>query len=119
MPVFEVLVNGTCVCTARVEGSGSLSAIVDWRGGASGSGGPPLSLYVGGFEGQSEELVKWAVPTLQLGDEVTVRTMESAESDAPAERECLDPARLRAEQETYVRQMAAEWGWEIREGARE
>ena len=108
-PVFEVRVNGNCVCTAQVEANGSWSAILCWRGGSSRGADDPLELGVGGFVGQTEELVKWAVPAVQIGDETTVRTIESAESDAPAKRETLDHARLRAEREEYVRRMAAEW----------
>ena len=115
MPVFEVLVNGVQVCTAQIEEDGSLDAILSWRGGPSRGADTYLQLTVGGFLAQTEELVRWAVPTVQFGDEITVRTIGSVEPDAPAERESLDPARIRADQEAYVRQMAAEWGWTIQE----
>jgi hypothetical protein len=76
---------------------------------------PPLALHVGGFLGQTEELIRWTIPAVQIGDEIIIRTLDSGEPDAPAKREYLDPESIRADEKAYVRRMAAEWGWEIRE----
>jgi hypothetical protein len=115
IPTFEVLVNGVQVCTAQIEEDGSLNAILSWRGGSSRGADDPLGLHVGGFLGQTEELLRWAVPAVQIGDVITLRTSDSGEPDAPTVRKSFEPARIRADQEAYVRRMAAEWGWTIQE----
>jgi hypothetical protein len=113
MPTFDVFVNGARVCKAGIDPDGGLHAIVSWRGRPRRGVSAALELSVSGVDGRTEEHVRWPVPELSVGDEVTIRVTDAGEADAPAERASLDPEQLLRQRQEYVRQMAAEWGWEI------
>lgn len=95
--------------------TGGLHAIVSYRGEHRRGVAPPYELSVGGPKGRTETLLHWAVPELKVGDEVIIRIHEAGEGDAPHERVRYDPEVMLRQEQEYVRQMAQEWGWEIRE----
>jgi hypothetical protein len=73
---FEVSVNGRRVCTAGA-GEGLLTAIV-----SSVASRSELKLEVGGL--LEDAHLAWATPpSLGVGDEVTVRVVETDKPDAP------------------------------------
>jgi hypothetical protein len=88
---FEVFVNGRRVCMAGVGPDGVLSAILDWVGGgprhpAEGS----FDLHVGGLDSRTDEHVDWSVPEVGVGDEVTIRIVETEDIDPEARRRKAD-----------------------------
>jgi hypothetical protein len=87
MKAFRALTNGREVCTAGVGSDGVLSANVTWvgsvrRGDAEGH----LHFDVGGLDSRTGEPVRWAVPELRVGDEVSVLVVESDQVDPAQER---------------------------------
>ena len=83
MKAFIIYRNGEKLCTAGIGTNGVLSAIVDWVG-RSDKGN--FNMHVGGLDSTTEEHVEWKVPAIGIGDEVSIRLIESAEADQPAER---------------------------------
>lgn len=78
MIAFEVSVNGDKKCTAGVGAKDGLNVIIS---------GPRLpDLHVGGLSG--EEHLRWLKPgfELKVGDEVTVRVVETDVVDEPVDR---------------------------------
>jgi hypothetical protein len=114
MPTFEVFVNGKLACRAGIDPDGGLHAILSWRGRPRRGADAALQLSVSGVDGRTEESVRWPVPDLSVGDEVTIRVTDAGDGDAAADRTALDPEQLLHQQQEFVRRMAAEWGWEIR-----
>ena len=85
MRAFEVYVNGRYLLTAGVR-DGVLSGGITWAGRSS----PHLTsgnyiLHVGGIDGDIDEHVNWSVPELGLGDEITIKLIES-DQISPADR---------------------------------
>jgi hypothetical protein len=91
MKAFEVYVNGERVCTAGIGPDGVLSAILSWVGSGR-RGGPDghLDFSVGGLDSRTDEYVRWAVPELRVGDEVSVLVVEAEQVDPEQERERSD-----------------------------
>jgi hypothetical protein len=114
VPTFEVLVNGARACRASIDPDGGLHAIVSWRGSPRRGCEAALQLSISGVDGFTEESIRWPAPELRIGDEVTIRVTDAANGEAPVERVAFDPEELLQQQQEYVRQMAARWGWEIR-----
>ena len=86
MKAFRVSVNSKPMCTAGIGALGVLHVIVDWvrRKGEHRDG--EFYLSIGGLDTVSEEHVRWSVPQIRVGDEITVRVIESDEIDTPSER---------------------------------
>jgi hypothetical protein len=64
-------------------------------------------------DGRTEECVHWPTPELKVGDEVSIRIVADESGDSPRERTVYDPDQILRQQQEYVREMAAEWGWTI------
>jgi hypothetical protein len=105
MKAFEVL-NGHHVCLAGVGENGVLCTNVAWMGKPGVLG--HFWLSVTGLDNAAEEHVRWSVPTIGVGTEITIRVVEAAAVDVPATREprakdeCDRPAE-RAEQNAEPR----------------
>ncbi len=125
MIAFEVSHNGNPVCVAGIGDQGVVSCGVDWvrrdrhpnddLENDDGTGlVTELNLHVGGLHTPADEHRTWAVPEMKVGDEVTVKVIETAEVTPHAEARSRkhDPERKR----DYVRQTARELGWTIIEG---
>lgn len=79
MKAFAVFVNGKRVCTAGIGPNGVLSTIITWAGGGSRrTAAGFFSLHVGGLDSRTDEHVRWQVPEVKVGDEVTVKILEAA-----------------------------------------
>jgi hypothetical protein len=80
---FVVLVNGERLCTAGIGGNGVLTTIVSWVGrGRRGH----FHMHVGGLDSRTDQHIRWEVPAVRVGDEITVRVVEAGAVDPPAER---------------------------------
>ena len=93
---FQVLVNGSPVCTSGQNGFGVLTALLSWRK-LNPTKIPPdkravlskaladgeLEFSVGGIDGGEDVHTSWKVPLVGVGDEITIRILESGQFDAP------------------------------------
>lgn len=79
MLAFEISVNGTIVCVA---GAGPkhrvISSIVSWTR----RDPDQISLHVGGVP-QSDQHLTWNTPKISIGDEITIRIVETDTVDEP------------------------------------
>ena len=92
---FEILVNGSPICISGQPGFGVLSVTLSWvkldptkvppekhtDPRASSDGG--LEFAVGGIDRIDDRHTSWKVPTVGVGDEVTIRVLASGRFDAP------------------------------------
>ena len=84
---IEVEINGEKVCTVGTSGFDFLSAMLMWMDDR------PWEFQVRGMsvsEGVREHL-KWLDRELKMGDQITIRFVEVAQSDTPGERSLADP----------------------------
>jgi hypothetical protein len=80
MIALEVFVNGQQLCLTGVGDHGVLNAIVTWVGKP---GQSELFMHVGGLDSSSDENLRWAVPAIQVGTEVTIKVVEATAVDPP------------------------------------
>jgi hypothetical protein len=103
MIALSVVLNGKQLCIAGAEDLAVLSAHVT-AGGKLGTlskdirGEPPdLYIHVGGLTGRTsgdDEHYRWAERTdLKIGDEITIRLLETQEVDDPCEKQLQDRQR--------------------------
>lgn len=91
MKAFTVFVNGQRICTAGIGPNGVLSAILDWVGGGTRrTADGHFGFHVGGLDSRTDEHVDWSVPEVGVGDEVTIRILETEDIDPEAERRKAD-----------------------------
>src|SRR5262249_54274488 len=95
---FEVFLNATRLCTAAADDDGVLTAMVMFVGNRK-----ELSLEVGGLSKGAH--LTWPVPrALMLGDEVTVRVVQTDQPDPPSAAERDDATIVdEAERKLYER----------------
>lgn len=92
MICFEVVVDGEKLCTAGVGDVGVLTATISWVENPNPShdvGPSGIGLHVGGLtdtDSGEDEFVEWVKKRISVGNTVTVRIVETAESDPPVER---------------------------------
>lgn len=83
MLAFEVWVNGERLCTASTANTSVLIATLNWVGHAP----DPLDFRLGGVDAENrEDHLKWNTPTIELGDEITIRIIDAPEGDPPHQR---------------------------------
>jgi hypothetical protein len=78
MKAFVISLNGQPFVTAGVGDDGTLTTNVTWVGCSPPSlaeGG--LGLLVHGIDARSGERVRWSVPEIGVGDEVTIKIIET------------------------------------------
>ncbi|HZS06366.1 MAG TPA: hypothetical protein VFD58_16120 [Blastocatellia bacterium] len=82
MICFEIFINGNKACTASVDDSGVLTAIVTWVNSRHTESGERLFLHVGGSN-HADVHLDWlnGLVDLQPGDEVTIKIIESYIAD--------------------------------------
>jgi hypothetical protein len=88
MIAFEVSVNGKKVCVAGADRVVGVS--VDWTGRT-----PDRILFAAGgitTEGGQAHHCAWMVPTIGIGDEVTIRVVETDTPDPAVHQPPDDPA---------------------------
>lgn len=83
MKAFEIRLNGKQLLVAGTTGQGNvLSTVVTWTSVSPPS--PPsgeFHFHVGGVDGDTGEHVGWSVPKVGVGDEITIKIVESDRSD--------------------------------------
>jgi hypothetical protein len=130
MLAYKVYRNNERLCIAGVGPSGVLTACISWVGrrsetlpgvaadGASREQPSELSFHVGGLISDAPERashMRWVDVDLQAGDEIRIQIVEAQQVDAPTTEHHEDPINNRVAKGNYVRQLAKELGWIIRE----
>jgi len=118
MLAFEIYINGEKKCTAGIAGPAVLTAVVTWvlRSPAERRlRRKELNLGVGGLVSHSDEFRDWLQRDLRVGDEVTVRIIETATVDKPRKRRRIraTPAQIRQRKQAHLKRLAKELGWKI------
>src|SRR5438128_351292 len=93
---FQVLVNGSPVCTSGQDAFGVLTAVLSWRkldptkippekraAPSKVSSDGELEFSVGGIDGTENVHTSWKVPPVGVGDEITIRVLAPGQFDAP------------------------------------
>jgi hypothetical protein len=82
---FEVLINGKPVYTVGTGEFGLLHATIEWARIARDNGGVHEHLWVGanGLESKTHKHRYWENTPLRVGDEVTVKIVETDRCDLP------------------------------------
>jgi hypothetical protein len=87
MKAFKVFLNGEQIRTAGIGPHGVLSAIVNWVGGGLDRADEGhFHMHLGGLDCRTDEHVRWPVPELKVGDEISILIVETNEVDAESER---------------------------------
>jgi len=129
MVAFDVFLNGERLCVAGVGDFGVLTACVTWvahtpekleRLRADGAFEHPqtnLNLDIGGMrdEQASRLHMRWTDTPLRVGDEIRMRVTDAAEVSSAAAEYVDAPGMDNEARKSYVRRLAKELGWEIRE----
>ena len=117
MRAFEVHLNGSKLCLAGIDGQGVLSTIVS---SVIGERGADLFLEVGGLVSATREHVDWVnQKPLSIGDEIRVKIVETASVDDPVKRRTPDSAEDLTSRKAYIRAMAKQLGWTLRESSKD
>ena len=84
MKAFQIAVNGQRVCLAGIGANGVMAINVQWTGGkalADGQLSDNLRLIVGGLNTATREHARWETPTINTGDEISIKVVESETVD--------------------------------------
>lgn len=99
MIALEVTLNGRRLCTAGAADVSVLTAILSFVGKRH-----ELELEIGGLADEAH--LKWLSPgRLSLGDEVTVRIVETDRPDPPATSQRDDPALIEEGERRYYERL--------------
>lgn len=107
------------MCTAGIADFGVLTAILSWarRRPENSRDGKnieeELTFEVGGLDSTDaavSEHLKWLATPLQVGDTVSIRVIESDETEAPSERRREDPDVGAKAKQRYYEQLKREYG---------
>ena len=108
---FEVLHNGRRVCLAGLRGRpGVLTVILHW---AFRTDEEELLLDVGGLDSYKGEHATWAKRALNVGDEITIRAVESQRPSKAKHRMTVTRAGEAKQELAYLRRAAAKHGYEL------
>lgn len=104
MICFEILINGNSVCRAGADDLQVLTTFVTWARKPSRVSAdaeePNLHINVGGITLEKER-PQWLNETLSVGDELSIRIVESYVADQPTMRTSL-PNELMADMKGFV-----------------
>jgi hypothetical protein len=104
MKAFVVSLNGQPFVTAGVGDNGTLSANVTWMGCS-----PPsladsgVGLIVHGIDARSGERLRWSVPEIGVGDEITIKIIETTQVSPEDERFRVDMTQFRPHKDRVPR----------------
>ena len=130
MVAFEVFRNSDRHCVAGVGDFGVLTACVTWvahppeKLDAWKTDGTPaqpteLTLHVGGLRsdqaGSGALHLRWPDVPLRVGDEIKIQVVEQSQVDVAMADRRDERSRDVEGKKAYVRRLARELGWEIRE----
>lgn len=88
MPAFVVSVNGNKVCSIALSGENTRTINIIWVGDSQNAEDHLLCLHIGGPDG--DDHLRWSVPQLEVGDEVTIKITESSVADPPDTRRDIE-----------------------------
>jgi hypothetical protein len=130
MVAFQVYHNNEKLYVAGGGDFGVLTACLTWVAhrpeklaqwatqGISEQKPTELNLQVGGLKhderSQSSHL-RWTDPNLRVGDEIRITIVDTSQADPATTEYRDDPVTDTEAKKTYVRRLARELGWEIRE----
>jgi hypothetical protein len=106
MKAFEVYLNGRHLLTAGIGEDGVLTTIVNWVGGTPPRPVSRFDFSVGGLDSTTGEHVRWSVPSVGVGDEVTVKVVDADQVSPVESRRRPDLSDFGAELE----RLRKEWG---------
>jgi len=127
---YNVYRNNERLCVAGVGDFGVLTACVTWVGYSperlvrwaadriSERQPVELALHVGGLKSDDREPglhLRWIDANVRVGDEIKIQVIDVAQVDAATTEFHDDPETDFEAKKNYVRQLARELGWEIRE----
>ena len=130
MIAFHVFRNNERLSVAGVGDFGVLTACVTWVAhspdrlarwaaeGLSAEEPPKLGLQVGGLRNNEQALpshMRWIDATLRVGDEIKIQVVDAPRVDAATTEYQDDPMKDLEQKKAYVRRLAKEFGWHIRE----
>ena len=104
MKAFVISLNGQPFVTAGVGDDGTLTTNITWIGCSPPSladGG--LGLLVHGIDARSGERVRWSVPEIGVGDEITIKIIETDQVSPEDERFRVDMSRFRPDKDRVQR----------------
>jgi hypothetical protein len=104
MKAFVISLNAQPFVTAGVGDDGTLSANVTWVGCSPPSlaaGG--MGLIVHGIDARSGEGVRWSVPEIGIGDEITIKIIETNQASPEDERFRVELGRYRPDKDRVQR----------------
>ena len=110
MRAFQVRLNGKRICLAGIGNDGVLSTTISYT---------PFGrrretrLYVGGLVLPQDEHVKWKGIFLRMGDEVSVKLVETNVVDKPRTRHPRDRAAEAKAEQRHLRELAKKFGWKL------
>ena len=81
MPSFIVQINGKSVCSVGLTGKYSGSIDLTWLAGQTKDTKGLLYFHIGATERNNN--LRWSVPQLEVGDEVTIKIVDATVSDNP------------------------------------
>jgi hypothetical protein len=125
MVAFDVFHNNERLCVAGVGDFGVLTAIVTWvahspetlerwaAGGMSEQQSTELSLQVGGLTSTLD--MRWIDASLRVGEKVRIQVIDTPRVDAATTQYRGDAITDVEGKKSYVRRLAKELGWELRE----
>ncbi len=96
MKAFEIHLNGQHLFTAGVGVDGVLAAGVTLVLGDSRPNAG-LTCHVGGVDGATGEHLRWTIPAISTGDEVTVKVVETDHITLEPDRQMFDRSEFEAE----------------------
>jgi hypothetical protein len=127
MLAFNVYRNNERVCIAGVGDRGVLHAAVTWvahdpqkipvglNDTVPDQRLTEITLDVGGLRSTDRMHLRWAETDLQVGDEIRIQIVEAERADPVIREYRDDPAKNLDAKKNYVREVAKELGWVIRE----
>jgi len=111
MICFEVIINGEKICTTGTGEEGVITAIFSYVKQAAEENTSDESdeprLHVGGYKNGVH--LEWTDGILEIGDEVTIRVIETNEFDAPVREYRDDPEQLERQKREFYEQCKREF----------
>ena len=108
MRAFEVHLNGKRLCVAGFDGDGVLNTVVNHLAGPGRDA--VLELRIGGLISSTDEHVDWHYAKLSVGDEITLKIIETDSADKPTNRIRTDPEQAA---KAYIDKQAERFGWKV------
>jgi hypothetical protein len=104
MTAFVISLNGQPFVTAGVGDDGTVPTNIAWIGCS-----PPifaegsLGLFVHGIDARSGECVRWSVPEIGVGDEISINIIQTNQASPQDERFRVELGRCRPEKDRAQR----------------